>query len=200
MGGRLFQPGAAHPNWKGDAAPLDTKRRRAQNRYPEIGLCRRCGRPATERHHRDRDLNNAEPDNIEPLCVQCHKQEHRPDPARPAAVCKVCGRSVKEPWGGRCSACAEYYKVRGVERPPALYGRVLLKDQREGTEPLADQELLRLRVLAHGGLCANGHALTTRNARLDPKSKELRCRLCGREAQRRAVARRKATSNGNITQ
>ena len=49
-------------------------------------LCQRCGQPATQVHHKIRltpdNIKNPDIalnfDNLEALCEDCHKQEHRP--------------------------------------------------------------------------------------------------------------------------
>lgn len=68
--------GKQHPNWKGDGAAARTKRERAQRWYP-LGQCERCPARAEERHHRDRDIGNNRPSNIERLCKPCHRAVHR---------------------------------------------------------------------------------------------------------------------------
>jgi hypothetical protein len=37
--------------------------------------CERCDSPATERHHKDDDVTNNDPSNIEFLCKSCHTTE-----------------------------------------------------------------------------------------------------------------------------
>jgi hypothetical protein len=65
--------GERHPAWKGDAAPANTKRERAQRRFP-LGPCERCGKPATDRHHKDADTGNNSPENVQILCRTCHME------------------------------------------------------------------------------------------------------------------------------
>jgi len=120
--------GEASPSWKGDAASKTTKRRRAQKAYP-LADCERCGEPATDGHHNDGDTGNNIPSNIEKLCRRCHMAadgrlekflnagaQHRAveQPAKPCLNCKRLAKPLRK---GRCHACNEYLRRRGVERP-----------------------------------------------------------------------------------
>lgn len=118
--------GDRSPWWKGDAALPTTKRQRAQKSYP-LGACQDCGDPATDRHHRDGDTGNNAPANIAILCRRCHMRidgrlEQLAATQRPrvdARPCINCGR-VREPRAlarGRCTACADYWRRKGMERP-----------------------------------------------------------------------------------
>ncbi len=73
-----FQPGEAHPNWKGDDFKGEnTGRARAQRMYPELGICELCrARPARDRDHKDGDTRNNAPENIQRLCRSCHNKKH----------------------------------------------------------------------------------------------------------------------------
>ena len=68
--------GADHHAWGGDSVSKKVGRKRALRMYPDIGSCVRCGSSTAERHHIDEDTSNNVPDNIEPLCRQCHAREH----------------------------------------------------------------------------------------------------------------------------
>jgi len=122
------KPGPANHHWHGDAATLNAKRGRARRLYT-LGVCQRCQKkPATDRHHDDGDPGNNSPENIKVLCRRCHmvedgrldhliaagKNGRQPRPARP---CVVCARLSKPLRRGRCSACNQYWRVHGMERP-----------------------------------------------------------------------------------
>ena len=49
--------------------------REAQSLYP-LSSCERCGEPARERHHKDRNPTNNAPENVTALCSSCHRLEH----------------------------------------------------------------------------------------------------------------------------
>lgn len=40
----------------------------------QLGLCERCGKAATDRHHKDANTGNNEASNIEMLCRRCHME------------------------------------------------------------------------------------------------------------------------------
>lgn len=114
--------------WKGDEAHPITKRRRAVRRYA-LGPCQDCGKPATDRHHKDGDTGNNTPENIEILCRRCHmKTDGRLEKVAEMAKamsqknikapspCVVCGRLAKPLRKGRCHACNEYFRRNGVDR------------------------------------------------------------------------------------
>lgn len=65
--------GPKNSNWKGEAATPESKRERAERRYA-LGDCEFCGKPATDRHHRNGDLDNHEKENIAILCRRCHME------------------------------------------------------------------------------------------------------------------------------
>lgn len=102
--------------------------------YPELGDCERCGDPAVDRHHKDGDTFNNVRDNIEFLCRRCHmavdgrlavfestSMSNRGE--QPPKECLNCGRLQKPLRRGRCHACNEYLRRRGVERPYRDDGR-----------------------------------------------------------------------------
>lgn len=118
--------GENHYAWKGDGALETTKRERAQAMYG-LGACVRCGKKATDRHHIDGDTGNNAPENIEILCRRCHMEidgrlarlvevgtSREPAPPKP---CSNCARLYKPLRRGRCHACNEYLRRRGIERP-----------------------------------------------------------------------------------
>lgn len=62
----MARPRSADP---GDAA----WRRRTREAFPLGGMCRGCGRKkAAIRHHRDGNVRNLSPANVELLCRACH--------------------------------------------------------------------------------------------------------------------------------
>ncbi len=68
--------GPQNHNWKGDAISLRSGRTRALRWYPETQPCANCGSEKTERHHRDCDPRNNNPENIIFFCRQCHARTH----------------------------------------------------------------------------------------------------------------------------
>ena len=67
--------GHLNPNWKGDAVKEISARSRTQRWFTDIGPCSICGEERSERHHRDGDTRNNEPQNIVILCRRCHMKE-----------------------------------------------------------------------------------------------------------------------------
>jgi hypothetical protein len=68
---RERQTGESNTNWNPDATSIYTGRNRGRARY-ETGACEECGAAKTERHHKDGDPLNNEPENITILCRRCH--------------------------------------------------------------------------------------------------------------------------------
>lgn len=64
--------GANNPMWKGNDAGIASARERAQRRFPDMGICQRCGAAALDRHHKDGNVHNNKHENIEFLCRRCH--------------------------------------------------------------------------------------------------------------------------------
>lgn len=64
--------GADHHAWLGDEVSVRGGRTRALRAYPEMGPCTKCGEDSYDRHHKDGNTANNEPDNIEFLCRDCH--------------------------------------------------------------------------------------------------------------------------------
>lgn len=70
--------------WKGNNITKSTAYHRAQRYYP-LQPCEICGKepggdPRVERHHKDRNPLNNEPDNIQFLCENCHYKTHGRNP------------------------------------------------------------------------------------------------------------------------
>jgi hypothetical protein len=53
-------------------AIAESGRYRARRIFPSLGSCERCGRPATDRHHKDADPTNNSAGNVAMLCRSCH--------------------------------------------------------------------------------------------------------------------------------
>jgi hypothetical protein len=131
--------GAEHPQWKGDAASKNAGRMRARRRY-RLGPCEHCGKPATDRHHKDDNPLNNDPGNVEILCRRCHmiadgriKEFVKAGGSRapggsksrdkPIKSCMICGRFWKYLRKGRCSACDQYFRAHGKERTASAVSR-----------------------------------------------------------------------------
>lgn len=72
IGRKKFGPD--HHHWNHHPTAI-TGSSRARNKYQDIGPCVRCGAERSERHHRDGNTLNNEPDNIRILCRRCHMTE-----------------------------------------------------------------------------------------------------------------------------
>lgn len=143
--------GENNGRWKGDSARPETKRARAQRRYP-LGKCLRCQNQATDRHHRDGNTGNNDPTNIETLCRRCHMEtDGRLDKFRaeakasnesrrvPPLPCAHCGRLKKPLRHGLCSACSEYKRRHGVDRP--LLSNSAARRREEAAGPIRQEVL-----------------------------------------------------------
>ena len=86
--------GPASAQWLGDAAKFKSIRERPRKMIPSLEgkLCERCGAPAEDRHHKDEDVYNNDPSNIELLCEPCHIRNHGNIPRKHLGFKKV-GRS-----------------------------------------------------------------------------------------------------------
>jgi hypothetical protein len=135
-------------NWKGDAAGDDCKRARAHRLYPKLGDCEECGKPATERHHKDGNPGNNVRENIAMLCDACHpridgrldrlaalSRERAGIVGPPQTRCIICDRPSRPLSKGRCHRCKMYFWRTGVERPfepdadgRSIYNRVPRSD------------------------------------------------------------------------
>jgi hypothetical protein len=86
-------------------------RKAAQRMYPALA-CQTCGGiTILQRHHKDRNPANNEPDNVEILCNPCHAAEHRRLMPVACRVCQtmftpkrarratVCGKACHSAWG-----------------------------------------------------------------------------------------------------
>lgn len=67
--------GAQHHAWEGDAVSTQGGRSRANRRYPEGKPCDLCSQPSLDRHHKDGNTANNEPENVQFLCRRCHMKE-----------------------------------------------------------------------------------------------------------------------------
>lgn len=120
-----------NPQWRGDNAKPETKRRRAVRRYPLQGIsCENCGGPAKDRHHRTGNLNDHSRNEIRFLCRRCHMIEDgrlerlriiqaiNAQKIKPPSPCVICGMSAKGLRKGRCHKCNEYFRRNGKEWSP----------------------------------------------------------------------------------
>jgi hypothetical protein len=122
-----LQRGADNPSWKGNRVKKDSGRERARKLYT-LGPCEHCGKPATDRHHKDDNPLNNDPGNVEMLCRRCHMladgrmeafvkaegaRKHGSAPPKP---CCNCGRLWKPLRKGRCGACSDYFRANNRER------------------------------------------------------------------------------------
>lgn len=94
-------------------------RNQARRIYPKpLGACVLCGKPASDRHHKDGDTFNNHPTNISFLCRRCHmlvdgrlgRLATGPRATKPRMPCMVCGKVGGYLRRGRCHACNEYYR------------------------------------------------------------------------------------------
>lgn len=65
---------------------------RARNAHPEPKPCARCGNPGKHRHH----PNYEKPEEIEWLCVSCHKKEHTHGLAHGRVALPISGKKVTD--------------------------------------------------------------------------------------------------------
>lgn len=130
---RVFLRGSQLPQWKGDAASPNAKRLRARKLFP-LGPCQQCGAPGVDRHHVDGNTGNNTPVNIMILCRRCHmtvdgrlqgliSHHERLNQPKPAKLCGNCRQPSKPLRRGRCTACAQYFRLNHIERPMAFVER-----------------------------------------------------------------------------
>lgn len=121
-----------HRNWKGDNVTRAHARTRAY-KYP-LTDCEECGKPATDRHHKDDNTKNNARSNIAILCRRCHmitdgRLERLRENARlnairsrkPTKACENCGHVTKRRWKGLCDRCHNYRKRTGENRPSVKF-------------------------------------------------------------------------------
>ncbi len=63
-----------HHGWKGDQVSVRGGRVRAIRWFKDIGPCENCGNSKAQRHHKDNNTANNDPDNIQILCMRCHEE------------------------------------------------------------------------------------------------------------------------------
>ena len=68
--------GADHHSWKGDDVGYWGKRGRTQKAIQGVRPCAVCGKPNSDRHHINRDIDDNRPENIRFLCRKHHAQTH----------------------------------------------------------------------------------------------------------------------------
>lgn len=123
---KTIHSGEDHYRWQGDQVSPDGGRIRARKMY-DLGPCERCGKPATDRHHKNGNTANNHRANIEILCRRCHMvvdgrlealvaMARQPRPIQPPKPCAICGRPYKPLRKGRCAACDQYRIRNGRDR------------------------------------------------------------------------------------
>jgi len=117
-----------HHNWKGKDSCNESKRARTARRFKIYGQkCERCMKNnAYDRFHKDRNLDNIDPDNILLLCRRCCmeldgrldnlKLLDRASQIKPPMPCIICRKLSKPLRKGRCHSCNEYYRRHGEDR------------------------------------------------------------------------------------
>lgn len=108
------KPGADPSRWAPEMPKHpDHRRQRARRRFL-MGPCFKCGKPGKDRHHKNDDVSNNEPDNIAILCRRCHMEidgrlakigtYFRP-PTKPPTPCVSCGKPARPSRKGLCASC-----------------------------------------------------------------------------------------------
>jgi|SRR5579864_579601 len=106
-----------HPLWLGDRVSRNAARKRTRRMYP-LGDCERCGKSATDRHHKDDNTANNHPSNVSILCRRCHMEvdgrlaaliamAKAPRVIKPPRPCGKCDRPFKPLRRGLCNSCYE---------------------------------------------------------------------------------------------
>jgi len=128
--------GPEHHRWRGENATPNKKRARAQRWFSLEGVTcehEQCDKPATDRHHKNGDIDNNERTNLAFLCRRHHMEIHeqkwreafakngapvrRRKSSPKAQACVRCSRLAWPLRRGRCGACSEYLRRTGLERP-----------------------------------------------------------------------------------
>lgn len=89
----------------GGSRERSTCRFKARRRKPD-GCCERCGGVGEEVHHIDRNEFNNKVENLERLCVSCHRKEHGIPLQR--AGCLICGGFRRR--AGKRGLCDKHYR------------------------------------------------------------------------------------------
>lgn len=108
--------------YKGSRAKKRSSRVRAIVKYV-CDICESCSKPACDRHHKDGNTYNNEPENIAILCRRCHmladgrleKLHDRPYPKKNPQPCHICLQLAKPLRKGKCHKCNEYFRRNGRE-------------------------------------------------------------------------------------
>jgi hypothetical protein len=108
--------GTKHWNWKGDRASKSAGNWRAIKLYPVLGKCQRCGlKDARERHHKDSNTLNNNPDNVMLVCHSCHGKLHplsgESNGRAKLTAIQVCEIKVRLSMGEKQTVLAREYKV-----------------------------------------------------------------------------------------
>jgi len=143
--------GENHWCWKGDEAGATAKRQRAKKTILRLTECKRCGKPAAVRHHRDHDPGNNNEENLQQLCKRCHFIVH--GNLQKTNRCTICGEFPKKSkanprWHngltrGRCKKCHAYYIRHGKERPEGTKPRV---GELHGNAKLTEQKVREIKT------------------------------------------------------
>lgn len=91
VNGMLGRSGLEHPNFNVDKrSPLTFAKLRYDqflSQFEPVDECRRCGnKEQIQIHHIDENHDNILPTNLEPLCVACHLEFHRPNTRQPFLI------------------------------------------------------------------------------------------------------------------
>ncbi len=124
--GNRVSHGPDHHSWKGMNVPKKCGGRRARRLFEIVGPCELCRKRATDRHHRDGNPLNNDPNNLQALCRKCHmvsdgrlarfKQlASAPKAHSPKRPCENCGTPSKPLRKGRCHKCTEFFRRNGAE-------------------------------------------------------------------------------------
>lgn len=99
-------------------------RKIARRKKPRVA-CSACGTTRRlEVHHKDKDATNNAPDNLEVLCLKCHRSRHKSE-----HVCRVCGGQ-----GMALGLCSKHYQRF------KKYGDPLVKQLNRHTPPQTVQD------------------------------------------------------------
>jgi len=96
---RIAKTGERNPNWKGSNALPNAGNQRAERLF-KIGKCENCEKKATDRHHKDGNTLNNDPDNVKHLCRLCHLiEDGRLKTLHKNYQLKVRGKQTHDPLG-----------------------------------------------------------------------------------------------------
>jgi len=118
--------GTNNPRWVGDRAKVASGNMRAIKLYT-LTTCIICGKPASDRHHKDMNTLNNSNNNIMSLCRRCHMVEdgrlerlkalERKGRTQKHTNCIICNKQYKPMRKGRCACCDAYLRSHGFDKP-----------------------------------------------------------------------------------